>query len=80
MTDPIREAIQRYLLDVAGDGWSVTQLVISMGLERINSEGNLETTAWYWAPKDQPAWQTAGLLDQAQDMHNHPPDDDEDDL
>jgi hypothetical protein len=67
MTDSIRDAIQRYLLDTAGDGWSVTQFVIVMGLEKINSDGALESTAWHWSPKDQPHWQTCGLLDYALD-------------
>lgn len=69
MTDPIREAIQRHLLDAAGDGFQITQFVIAMGLERINSEGVLEATAWYWAPEHQPDWQTTGLLDQALAIH-----------
>lgn len=77
MTDPIREAIQRYLLDAAGDGWSVTQFVLAMGLERINSDGAVESTAWYWAPEGQPTWQTTALLDQALGIHEGS--DDEDD-
>lgn len=69
MTDPIRESVQHHLLDAAGDGWSITQYVVAMGLERINPDGTVEATAWYWAPEEQPAWQTSGLLGQAKDMH-----------
>ena len=76
--DPIRDAIQRHLLDAAGDGWSVTQFVISMGLEKLASDGTVESVAWYWAPPNQPLWQTTGLLDQIQgDIHREDPDDDD---
>lgn len=71
MNDPMRDAIQRILLDAAGDGWSATQFVIAMGLERINSDGQLETTAWHWAPPGQPDWQTSGLLDHALESLRH---------
>jgi hypothetical protein len=74
--DPLRDAIQRLLLDAAGDGWSATQYVIVMGLERINSDGNLETIAWHWSPQGQPDWQTAGLLDHALDVIRHAEEDD----
>lgn len=78
MTDPIREAIQRLLLDAAGDGWSATQYVIVMGLEKIHPDGSLESTAWHYAPTDQPDWQTAGLLDHALDMLRHADTEDDD--
>lgn len=67
LPENIRAAIQR-LLDEAGDGWTVNQYVIAMGLERITAQGTLESTAWYWAPPEQPDWQTAGLLEQATEM------------
>lgn len=68
MPDYIREAIQRYLTE-SGDDWTVTQFVIAMGLERINTDGTVESTAWYYAPEEQPDWQTGGLLDQASELH-----------
>ena len=66
--DRIREAIQA-LLNQIGDGWTVTQYVVSMGLERINSDQHVENTAWYYTPPEQADWQTAGLLRQADEMH-----------
>lgn len=66
MTDELRDAIQR-LLDEAGDGWTVTQFVVAMGLVRITSDGRLEAIPWHWAPPDQPDWQTVGLLNEAVD-------------
>lgn len=68
MDESLREAIQR-LLNSLGDGWTVTQYVVAMGLERMDSEGAVEATAWYWAPSEQPDWQTSGLLDEAKEMH-----------
>lgn len=68
MPEEIREAIQR-LLNASGDGWSVAQYVIAMGLERIAPNGEVESTVWYWAPGNQPEWQTAGLLDRASELH-----------
>ena len=62
----LRDAIQR-LLDESGDGWSVAQYVVAMGLERLMPDGSVESLPWYWAPTDQPTWQTLGLLERAVD-------------
>ena len=66
--DKIRAALQE--LADAGDseGWSVSQFVIVMGLERISCDGGIEATAWYWAPADQADWMNGGLLEAAMDM------------
>ena len=66
--EKIREAIQAYLT-AEGDGWSLTQFVVAMGLERMDSDGNIESLAWYCAPKDQADWHTKGLLQNATDLH-----------
>lgn len=68
MDDDIRDTIQKFL-NTLGDGWTISQYVVAMGLERIDSEGKVESTAWYWAPPEQPDWQTSGLLDEAKEMH-----------
>jgi hypothetical protein len=62
MADYLRDAIQR-LLDESGDGWTVTQFVVAMGIERINPDGSVECVAWHWSPRDQPHWQSLGLLE-----------------
>lgn len=59
----IRDAIQK-LLDAHDDGWSVTQHVVVMGLERV-VDGRIEAIAWHWYPTDQPAWMTTALLEEA---------------
>lgn len=78
MTDYLRNAIQR-LLDESGDGWTVTQYVIAMGLERLNPDGSVECVPWHWSPRDQPGWQTLGLLERAADDLHYSEFEDEDD-
>lgn len=64
----LRAAVQA-LLDEAGDGWCVAQLVLCMGLERVNSTtGEIESTPWIWAPKAQAEWMTDGLIETALTM------------
>lgn len=63
----IRAAVQA-ILDQAGDGFQVAQFVISMGLERVNSDGKLEATSWLWAPPEQAEWMTDGLLEAATEL------------
>ena len=64
----VRAAVQS-LLDAIGDGWCVAQLVLCMGLERVNSTtGDIESTPWIWAPKAQAEWMTDGLIETALNM------------
>lgn len=64
--DDLHAAIQA-ILDAAGDGWNVNQFVVAMGIERITSDGELESATWWIAPRSQPEWQTDKLLEQALD-------------
>lgn len=73
--DYLREAIQK-LLNESGDGWSLTQFVVAMGLEQLNSDGTVESVVWYHAPENQPHWQTGALLDRALELHEEPEDED----
>ena len=66
--DEIKVAIQAFL-DREGEGWAVSQWVVAMGLERMDSDGNVESLAWYCAPKDQADWHTKGLLQNASELH-----------
>lgn len=58
----IKQAIQA-MLDNYGDGWNVAQYVIVLGIERVTSEGRLETAPWVFTPRDQPEWMSDGLLE-----------------
>ena len=62
----LRNAIQR-VLNVEGDGWIVGQFVLALGLEKM-VDGVIESTAWVWAPADQPDWVTDGLLRAASEL------------
>ena len=63
----MRHAIQ-IMLNNSGDGWQLAQYVLCLGLERVNSEGELECTPWVWSPQGQADWMTDGLLQAASDM------------
>ncbi len=65
--DRLRAAIQR-LLNAEGDGYILDQFVLALGLQRMNSEGVIESTAWVWAPAEQPDWITDGLLRAASEL------------
>ncbi len=63
----IRSAVQA-VLDAAGDGWSVAQFVLCLGLERVDSNGELESTPWVWTPPHQPDWMSDGLIEAAMEL------------
>lgn len=66
-SEMVRHYIQQ-MLNNAGDGWHLAQYVLCMGLERVDSDGNLQCTAWVWAPNSQADWMTDGLLTAAMDL------------
>ena len=65
--DRLKAAIQK-LLNAEGDGWVLDQFVIAMGLQRVTSGNDVESTAWVWAPAEQPDWITDGLLRTATEL------------
>ena len=72
MSDPlerIRDAIQAIVNEEGqSEGWALGQFVVVMGLERINAEGNVEATSWFWTPPNQADWMTIGLLEAGIEM------------
>lgn len=70
--DHIRDAIQEHILDAAGDGWTLAQYVLAMGLQKIEPDGTVSSTAWAWAPPNQPGWQSMGLLEFGQEILSTP--------
>lgn len=62
----LRAAIQALLDD--GQGWQLTHYVVAMGIERMNSEGKIESAAWLAAPDSQAEWITDGLIAAADEM------------
>ena len=67
LTDRIRKAIQAVIDTEEGEGWTVTQYVVAMGLERIH-DAEIESCGWIWAPPDQADWMTIGLLEAGLEM------------
>jgi hypothetical protein len=67
LTDRIRKAIQAVIDTEEGEGWTVTQYVVAMGLERIH-DAKIESCGWIWAPPDQADWMTIGLLEAGLEM------------
>jgi hypothetical protein len=45
----------------------VAEFVLALGLEKL-VDGQVESTAWVWAPADQPDWVTDGLLRAASEL------------
>ena len=67
LTERIRKAIQAVIDTEEGEGWTVTQYVVAMGLERIH-DAKIESCGWIWAPPDQADWMTIGLLEAGLEM------------
>lgn len=65
----IRTAIQK-LLDASGDGYLLEEFVLAMSLQRLNSDGEVESVAWVWSPSEQADWKTDGLLQAALDLRH----------
>lgn len=75
MSDPvarIREAIQAIIDadDTDPEHWTLGPFVIVMGLERIDDNGAVEATSWYWHPPEQADWMVAGLLEAGIEMRD----------
>lgn len=65
--DRMRQAIQS-ILDEEDGGWTLGPFVVAMGIERLQSDGSVESLAWYWTPQSQAEWMTGGLLEAAIEM------------
>ena len=65
--DLIRAALQN-LLNAEGDCWLLDDFVLVLGLQRINSDGQVESTAWVWSPMEQADYKTDGLLSAALEL------------
>jgi len=65
--DRLREAIQN-VLDSAGDGYHLAHYVVVMGIQKIDGDGLVTSSAWMAHPLDQPDYVTDGLLNSAEEM------------
>ncbi|MCV7210531.1 DUF7213 family protein [Mycolicibacterium canariasense] len=64
MDDRIAEAIQE-LLNREGDGWTLSNYIVAMQLQRLSPEGEIEGTDWSWAPRSQPTSTNRAMLQEA---------------
>lgn len=79
--DSLRVALQA-LLDSDSDdseGWLLDHYVVVMGLQKIDSDGKVNSISWMTAPEDQADYVTKGLLDAAVSMQANATEDIEDD-
>ena len=70
MSEQLRQALQT-ILDAHEDGWIVGQYVVAFGLERIASDGSMETSKWWYAPSGQHEDFTARLSEYMFDAVNN---------
>lgn len=61
----LREQIQK-ILDDDQDGFQLSHYVLIVGLEQIDSAGQVKATAWVTAPPQQADYITDGLIYAAQ--------------
>lgn len=64
----VRAALQALLDSEDNEGWLLSHYVVVMGVQKIDSDGNLKTTSWMTAPADQADYITTGLLEAADDI------------
>ena len=65
--DVLRQAIQN-VLDSAGDGYQLAHYVVVMGIQKIDADGAVTSSAWLAHPIDQADYVTDGLLNSADEM------------
>ena len=65
----VERALQ-LVLDDAGDGWTLSAYVVVLGLERVTSDGSVESIPWSFTAPNQPCWATRGLLDELDDTYS----------
>jgi hypothetical protein len=62
------EAALQLLLDSCGDGWTLGNYVLIMGLEKVTDDGEITSASWIYTAPNQPGWVTTGLLIEADAM------------
>ena len=63
MSDHILHGLQEAVNDdAAGMGWTIANYAAVVGLQRINAEGQIETTVGLYYQDGQPDYTTEGLL------------------
>ena len=66
--DSLRVVLQELLDSDDSEGWLLDHYVVVMGLQKIDSDGKVNSISWMTAPEDQADYVTKGLLDSAVGM------------
>jgi hypothetical protein len=66
--DKLRKAIQDILDASDSEGWELAHYVVVVGIERLTSDGKVQTAVWAAQPGDQADYITDGLLASAEDI------------
>lgn len=76
----LRAALQE-ILDTESDeeGWLLDHYVVVMGIQKIDSNGKVNSASCMTVPEDQADYVTTGLLDSAVDMNANATEEVEDD-
>lgn len=77
--DSLRVVLQELLDSDDSEGWLLDHYVVVMGLQKIDSDGKVNSISWMTAPEDQADYVTKGLLDSAVSMQEDANEDVEDD-
>ena len=64
----LRAALQAVLDSEDGDGWLLNHYVVVMGVQKMDSNGKVNSACWMTYPEDQANYITTGLLDSAQSL------------
>jgi hypothetical protein len=65
-----RAALQALLDGENGEGWLLDHYVVVMGVQKIDSDGKVDSGSWMTAPGDQADYVTMGLLNSAVSMQS----------
>ena len=61
MSETVKSSLQRVIDQIDGS-WSVAHYIAVVGLQRIGSEGQIETCAFITHPEDQASYINEGLI------------------
>ena len=74
-----RAALQKLLDGENSEGWLLDHYVVVMGVQKIDSDGKVNSGSWMTSPEDQADYVTTGLLNSAVSMQADTTEDIEDD-
>lgn len=77
--EQFRAALQTLIDAENSEGWLLDHYVVVMGVQKMNSDGKVNSGSWMTVPDDQADYVTMGLLNSAFSMQEDTADEVEDD-